>query len=193
MKNNSEEDQSFFLKGQFLLAMPDLADTNFSRTVTCITEHTKEGAFGIIINRISTSITAKNIFDELKIEYVPDANLIPAYFGGPVHAGEIFILHGQPFDSESCFMITPFLAMSNTLDILTAIAGGNGPKSYIIALGCAGWGPGQLEYEIKENTWLNCGISEDIIFNTPVEARWKETAKKMGINPALLSGMAGHA
>ncbi|MBU4011642.1 MAG: YqgE/AlgH family protein, partial [Proteobacteria bacterium] len=173
MKNNSmqEDKQPFFLKGQFLLAMPDLADPNFSRTVTCISEHTQEGAFGLVINRISTSITGQDIFDELKIEYVPGAELIPVYIGGPVHTGEIFILHGQPFESESCFMITPFLAMSNTLDMLTAIASGKGPKSYIIALGCAGWGPEQLEYEIKENSWLTCSVFEDILFNTAVEAR----------------------
>lgn len=195
MKNDSKgkDNQPFFLKGQFLLAMPDLADPNFSRTVTCISEHTQEGAFGIVINRISSSITGKDIFDELKIEYIPGAELIPVYIGGPVHTGEIFILHGQPFESDSCFIITPFLAMSNTLDILTAIAGGKGPEFYIIALGCAGWGPGQLEYEIKENAWLTCCVSEDIFFNTAAEARWEETVKKMGINPALLSATAGHA
>ncbi|MGB5158748.1 YqgE/AlgH family protein [Desulfobacterium sp. N47] len=188
-----ENNQPFFLKGQFLFAMPEMADPNFSGTVTCISEHTQEGAFGIVINRISSFVTGKDIFDELKIAYIPGAEQIPVYMGGPVHTGEIFILHGQPFEYESCFMITPFLAMSNTLDIVTAIAVGNGPKSYIIALGCAGWGPGQLEYEIKENAWLTCCVSEDILFNTSVETMWDATAKKMGINPALLSIKAGHA
>jgi putative transcriptional regulator len=79
------------------------------------------------------------------------------------------------------------------MDMLTAIANGKGPKSYIIALGCAGWGPGQLEYEIKENAWLTCSVSEDILFSTAVDARWEKTAEKMGINPALLSVKAGHA
>ncbi|MBU1053141.1 MAG: YqgE/AlgH family protein [Proteobacteria bacterium] len=191
--SNEISNQSFFLKGQFLFAMPDMADPNFSKTVTCISEHTQEGALGIVINRISSSITAKDIFDELKIEYITGAELIPVYIGGPVNTGEIFILHCQPFESESCFMITPFLGMSNTMDMITAIANGKGPESYIIALGCAGWGPGQLEYEIKENAWLTCSVSEDILFNTAVDARWDKTAEKMGINPALLSVTAGHA
>ncbi|MFH2045163.1 MAG: YqgE/AlgH family protein [Pseudomonadota bacterium] len=191
--SNEISNQSFFLKGQFLFAMPDMADPNFSKTVTCISEHTKEGALGIVINRISSSITAKDVFDELKIEYNTGAELIPVYIGGPVNTGEIFILHNQPFESESCFMITQFLGMSNTMDMLTAIANGKGPESYIIALGCAGWGPGQLEYEIKENAWLTCSVFEDILFNTEAEARWDKTAEKMGINPALLSVTAGHA
>ena len=188
-----EDNLPVSLKGQFLLAMPDLADPNFFRTVTCISEHTPEGALGIVINRMSSSLTGKDIFDELKIEYTPGAESIPVYIGGPVHTGEIFILHGEPFEWNGCFMITPFLAMSNTIDIIQAIAGGKGPQSYIVSLGCAGWGPGQLESEIKGNAWLTCSVSEDIIFKTEVEARWEQTAKKMGIDPALLSVTAGHA
>lgn len=188
-----EDILSVSLKGQFLLAMPDLADFNFSRTVTCISEHNSEGSLGIVINRMSSSITGKDIFDELRIEYVPGAGSIPVFIGGPVHTGEIFILHGSPFAWNGCFMITPFLAMSNTMDILEAIAGGRGPQSYMIALGCAGWGPGQLESEIRQNAWLNCSISEEIIFRTAVEARWEQTVKKMGIDPTLLSLKAGHA
>lgn len=188
-----EENLAVSLKGQFLLAMPDLADLNFSRTVTCISEHNSEGALGIVINRMSSSITGKDIFDELRIEYVPRAESIPVFIGGPVHTGEIFILHGSPFTWNGCFMITPFLAVSNTIDILTAIAEGRGPQSYIIALGCAGWGPDQLESEIRQNAWLTCSISEEIIFKTAVEARWEQTAKKMGIDPTLLYLKAGHA
>jgi len=181
------------LKGNFLLAMPALADPHFYRTVTCISEHNSEGALGIVINRMTSSLTGKDIFDELNIEHTPGAELIPVYIGGPVHTGEIFILHSAPFTWRGCFMITEHLAMSNTMDILQAIAAGSGPISYIIALGCAGWGPGQLESEIKENSWLTCSVSEDIIFKLPSEIRWEETVKKMGIDPALLSSTAGHA
>jgi len=188
-----EDNLSVSLKGQFLLAMPDLADLNFSRTVTCISEHNSEGALGIVINRMSSSITGKDIFDELRVEYVPRAEPIPVFIGGPVHTGEIFILHGSPFTWKGCFMITPFLAMSNTIDILKAIAEGRGPQSYIIALGFAGWGPDQIESEIKQNAWLTCSISEEIIFKTAVELRWEQTAKKMGVDPILLSLKAGHA
>ena len=181
------------LKGQFLLAMPGLADPNFFQTVTSICEHNENGAMGIIVNRVHHSLTANDIFEELNISYGPGADSIPIYLGGPVHIGEIFVLHGPPFDWEASLMITPSLAMSNTRDILEAIAMDRGPESFLITLGCAGWGPGQLETEIKENAWLNYPIFEENIFNMPVESRWEEAVKKMGIDPTLLSDTAGHA
>jgi len=182
-----------YLKGQFLIAMPALNDPNFSQTVTCISEHNSDGAVGIIVNRVHSDLSGKIIFDELKMNYIPEAENIIIHLGGPVHIGEIFVLHGPPFDWEGCLMVTPCLAMSNTRDILDAIAMGIGPKSYIISLGCAGWGPGQLESEIKENAWLTCPVFEDVIFDIPVDARWNETVRKIGIDPFLLSDTAGHA
>ena len=181
------------LKGQFLLAMPGLIDPNFHQTVTCICEHNDTGAMGIIINRVHHSLSAKDIFEELTIEHAPGAESVPVHLGGPVHIGEIFVLHGPPFDWEASLMITPSLAMSNTKDILEAVAMSRGPKAYIISLGCAGWGPGQLEFEIKENAWLNHPIFEENIFDMPIELRWEEAVKKMGIDPFLLSNTAGHA
>jgi len=189
MGNNSPD--SF--KGQFLMAMPLLADQNFYQTVTCICEYTPVGAAGVIVNRVHPSLTGKDIFDELKMEYIPGAESIPIHIGGPVHIGEIFVLHGPPFGWEGCHMTTPTLAMSNTRDILEAVAMGRGPKSFIIALGCAGWGPGQLESEIKENAWLTSQVYEEIIFDMPIEIRWEEAMKKMGIDPALLLNTSGHA
>jgi putative transcriptional regulator len=180
-------------KGQFLMAMPSLADQNFSHTVTCICEYTPVGALGIVINRVHPGLSGKDIFNELKMEYVPGSENIPIHIGGPVHIGEIFILHGPPFGWEGCLMITPSLAMSNTRDILKNIAMGKGPGSFIIALGCAGWGPGQLDSEIKQNAWLTSPIFEDIVFDLPVEKRWVEAIKKMGIDPALLLDTAGNA
>ena len=181
------------LKGQFLLAMPGLVDPNFHQTVTCICEHNDSGAMGIIINRVHHTLTAKDIFEELTIAHAPDAESIPVHLGGPVHVGEIFVLHGPPFDWEASLMITPALAMSNTRDILEAVALAKGPQAFIISLGCAGWGPGQLESEIKENAWLNHPIFEENIFDVPLETRWGEAVRKMGIDPMLLSNAAGHA
>ncbi len=181
------------LKGQFLLAMPGLVDPNFHQTVTCICEHNEDGAMGIIINRVHDLLTAGDIFEELKIEHTPGADEIPIYLGGPVHVGEIFVLHGPPFNWEACLKITPMLGMSNTRDILEAVAMGRGPREFIIILGCAGWGPGQLEAEIKENAWLNYPIFEENIFAMPIEVRWEEAVKKLGVDPILLSNMAGHA
>ena len=181
------------LRGQFLLSMPGLMDPNFYQTVTCLCEHNDTGAMGIIINRIHPSLTAKDIFEELEIAYTDGAGAKPIHLGGPVHVGEIFLLHGPPFNWEASMMITDSLAMSNTRDILEAVAMGVGPQAFIISLGCAGWGPGQLEDEIKQNAWLNSSIFEENIFDIPVEVRWDEAVKKMGIDPSLLSNTAGHA
>ncbi len=181
------------LKAQFLIAMPGLLDPNFYQTVTCICEHTAEGAFGLIINRLHPSLFAREIFNELNITFSSEADRIPIYMGGPVHFDEIFILHGPPFGWVGCFQVSPTLALSNTKDILNAISRGEGPERAVIALGCAGWGPGQLEAEIVQNAWLTEPAFDDIIFNTPVDERWSAAVKKMGIDPALLTNAAGHA
>ena len=180
-------------KGNFLIAMPSMADFNFSHTVSCISEHTSDGALGIIVNRILPAVSAKSIFEELKLEYTSRADTIPIHIGGPVHENEIFILHGEPFTWQGCLMITPTIAMSNTMDVIRAVAKNEGPESFIIALGCAGWGPGQLEYEIAQNAWLTCPVDEKIIFRRPIEMRWNDAVRMMGIDPMLLSATPGHA
>ncbi|MBL7207312.1 MAG: YqgE/AlgH family protein, partial [Desulfobacterales bacterium] len=129
-----EDNHQVFLKGQFLIAMPAMTDPNFFQTVTCICEYTREGAVGIVVNRPHPTILGKDIFNEFKINHVSDSESIPIYIGGPVHIGEIFILHGPPFNWESCLMVTPFLAMSNSKDIVEAIAMGNGPEAFIISV-----------------------------------------------------------
>lgn len=188
-----EKNQNGFLRGQILMAIPGLNDPNFYRTVICICEHTSSGALGIVVNRIHSILSAKDIFDELKIRHIPEAESIPIHIGGPVRSNEIFVLHGPPFGWNGCFQITPLLAMSNTKDILEDVSMGKGPKLYIIALGCAGWSPQQLEFEIKENAWLTSSLCKDIIFEIPIERRWEEAMKKVGVNPALLSDTPGHA
>jgi len=181
------------LKGQFLIAMPGLADPNFHQTVTVICEHTAEGAIGIVLNRIHSAIVGKDVFEELDLEPASSLESIPIHAGGPVNINEIFVLHGPPFDWEGCFHVSPTIAMSNTIDILSALSEGRGPQSYIISLGCAGWGPDQLENEIKQNVWLTSDILEDVVFNTPVELRWQTAVENLGIDPTLLSDTAGHA
>ena len=181
------------LKGQFLIAMPALADPNFFQTVTCLAEHNEAGALGIVVNRCHDDLTARDIFEELKLAYTPSVGSIPIHVGGPVHQGEIFILHGPPFTWEGCLPVTPEVAMSNTLDLLEAIGQERGPRSFLIALGCAGWARGQLEWEIKENAWLTVPVVREIVFDIPLHDRWQEAVKKMGIDPMLLSGKAGHA
>ncbi|CAN2043552.1 putative transcriptional regulator [Candidatus Magnetomoraceae bacterium gMMP-1] len=188
-----EQENFDSLKGQFILAMPNLADPNFFQTVIMMCEHTTSGSLGIIINRVHPELTCKHIFDEIKVDYVPEAESVPVYLGGPVHNGQIFILHGPPFTWSGCFKVTPSIALSNTIDIIKAVAMGKGPSSFLFVLGCAGWGPKQLESEIMANSWLNIPASENIIFNTPVNERWNQASKVIGINPSLISGAVGHA
>jgi putative transcriptional regulator len=181
------------LRGQLLTAMPGLMDPNFYQSVTLICEHTPSGAMGVVIDRINPSISAKDIFEELSIPHLPRMVGIPVHQGGPVHVDEIFIIHGPPFDWKGCLVVSPSMALSNTIDVLSAIAEGTGPQNFLIFLGCAGWGGGQLESELRQNAWLTCPADEEIVFNVPAQERWQAAMTKMGIDPALLSNMPGHA
>lgn len=181
------------MKGHFLIAMPGLMDPNFHRTVTLICEHSHEGAVGVVIDRPLSGLSGGNIFKELNIPFVEELGGIPIFFGGPVHTGEIFVLHGPPFHWKGCLTVTPSFGLSNTIDIIESIAMGNGPNEFLIVLGCSGWGGGQLESEMKENAWLTCAASENIAFHTPPERKWMAAIQRLGIDPELLSGEAGHA
>jgi len=181
------------LKGQFIMAMPGLMDPNFHQTVTLICEHTLEGAMGIIIDRRLPELDSGRIFKELEIACLQEQTNIPIHFGGPVHVGEIFILHGPPFHWEGCLEVSPEFGLSNTTDILESIAVGKGPENYLIAIGCSGWGAGQLENEMRENAWLTGVALPRIVFKTPLEQRWSNAIEQLGINPDLLIGEAGHA
>jgi len=181
------------LKGHFLMAMPALTDPNFEKSVTCIFEHTEEGAVGIVINRLYPHLNAKKIFDELNIPCGPEAKAVPIHNGGPVHIDELFILHGEPFHWDHLLPISADLALSNTMTVLKAIAGGTGPGQYIIALGCAGWGAGQLEWEMKQNAWLTTPCEMDILFDLPETERWRHAIQRLGIDPDQLTDTAGNA
>jgi len=175
------------------MAMPGLMDPNFHQTVTLICEHTREGAMGVIVDRRLPELRSERIFKELEIAYLQERSNLPIHFGGPVHVGEIFIIHGPPFHWEGCLVVSPEFGLSNTTDILESIAMGRGPEEFIIAIGCSGWGPGQLEAELRENAWLTGRASGRIVFNTPLEQRWTAAIEQLGIEPGLLSGEAGHA
>ena len=190
---SQEEESPAYLKGHFLIAMPSLADPNFAQTVTCICEHTQEGAVGLVINRVHPELTMQAVLTELKLESVPEIDSLPLHLGGPVHTSQIFIVHGPPFGWEACRPVTRSLALSNSKDLLEKLAKAQGPESFIITLGCAAWGPGQLESEIMANAWLTCPASETILFETPVDMRWEKAASLMGIDVRLLTGAAGHA
>ncbi len=181
------------LTDQFLIAMPALADPNFSRTVTFLCEHSEEGALGIIINR-PLEITMTEIFNQIGIdpEQAQNKNK-PVFLGGPVQGDRGFVLHEPMGNWESTLTVTETVGVTTSQDVLIALAEDRGPDNWLMALGYAGWGPGQLEQEITDNAWLNGPADTGIVFRTPVEQRWRAAAMKLGVDVATLSGDAGHA
>jgi putative transcriptional regulator len=180
-------------KGCFIMAMPALQDPNFRQSVTCISEHTDEGAVGIVINQLHDGLNGKMIFDELGMVSVDGAASIPVHVGGPVHSNELFVLHGPPLDWGTSLKINESLALSNSIAILEAIAKGVGPGDFLVCLGCAGWAPGQLEWELSQNAWLVSECDDEIIFKCPEEEKWERAIRRLGIDPQLLSDSGGHA
>lgn len=177
----------------FLIAMPTLRDPNFARTVTLICEHSSEGAMGIVINR-STDLRLGDVLQQMEIDGSGSHNReMPVYVGGPVQNNRGFVVH-EPLGSwESTLAVTPNLGVSTSRDILVALAANTGPQRFLLALGYAGWAAGQLEREIAENTWLSGPADHQILFDTPVEARWMAAAQHLGVDLTTLSGEAGHA
>ena len=181
------------LTDHFIIAMPGLMDENFNQAVTYICEHDENGTFGIIINRES-DITLDNIMQQMHIPYHPDETQPePVFTGGPVQANRGFILHRPTGNWDSSLIINDSVALTTSRDILEAIAANRGPDDNIIALGYAGWGPGQLEQEMAANTWLSCPAEQQIIFDTPVKDRWQAAAKLIGVDLNLMSSDTGHA
>jgi len=181
------------LTDHFIIAMPGLMDENFNQAVTYICEHDENGTFGIIINRES-EITLDDVMQQMKIPYHPGQSKNEAVFtGGPVQINRGFILHRPTGNWDSSLIVNDSVALTTSRDILEAIADNKGPEDTIIALGYAGWGPGQLEQEMAANTWLSCQAEEQIIFNTAVEDRWQAAADLIGVDIQLMSNDAGHA
>ncbi len=178
---------------QFLIAMPNLADPNFFHSVTYICEHNDQGALGIVINR-ETELTLGEVLDHIEIS-IDETNIAntPIYLGGPVQPERGFVIHRPPGQWDSMMRVTDNIAVATSRDILTSIASGHGPDDLFIALGYAGWGPGQLEQEMSQNAWLSSPADEAIIFNTPTDKRWQSAASLVGVDLQLLSPDAGHA
>jgi putative transcriptional regulator len=183
-----------YLTGQFLIAMPAMADPNFDRTVTYICEHNDEGALGIIVNR-PTAMSLGDILAQLELE-VSDPALAaqPVLQGGPVQPERGFVIHEDGGQAFSATLAVPDgLKVTTSRDILVALAEGHGPPRAVVALGYAGWGAGQLEAEMVANAWLTVPATPDIIFSVPFERRWEAAAALLGVNIASLSSEAGHA
>ncbi len=181
------------LRNHFLIAMPALADPNFSHTVTYICEHNEDGAMGVVINRLM-DISLAEVLEQMDIQPSPGIDTSAAiHEGGPVHPEQGFVIHSPPGSWQSSLHISDDVALSASRDILTAIAHGEGPEHYFIALGYAGWGPGQLEQELAQNTWLSGPASPTILFELPLEDRWAAAAALIGVDVNLISSEFGHA
>ncbi|MBN1379509.1 MAG: YqgE/AlgH family protein [Gammaproteobacteria bacterium] len=180
------------LKNHFLIAMPDLRDPNFSRSVTLICEHDQHGAIGLVVNR-PTTITLSELFVQLKLKCIkPETANTQIMAGGPVCPENGFILHRPVGDWENTLGIADDMGLTTSIDILRSIADGNGPEQAIIALGYAGWGAGQLENELADNAWLTHPADSDMLFTTPREQLWDTAARAIGVDMSLLSHDAGH-
>lgn len=184
---------SSYLNNQFLIAMPTLTDKDFAHTVIYLCQHNDEGAIGIIINR-PMAMKLGDIFAQMNIDAQCLASVnAPIYAGGPVQPERGFVIHHageQKWDSS--ISISEMISLTSSRDILEAIANGEGPADYLIALGYAGWGAGQLEKEIIANAWLHTPYADEILYRTPVSERWNAAAKLIGVNINLLGVVAGH-
>jgi len=161
------------MKGKFLLAIPGLPDPNFSQTVTCMCEHNEFGALGFIVNKVHPLLTGRELFEDLEIQCDKSVDTLKIYLGGPVQPSGVFVLHGPPFEWNESLRVTDTLALSNSRDILEAIALQKGPESFMVVLGCAGWGPMQLDNELSDSAWLTCPLSEEIIFSTGIDLKYE--------------------
>lgn len=180
------------LSHHFLIAMPALEDPNFSRTVTYICEHNEEGALGIVINRPSELVLG-DLLGHLEIECDSDCARAPVHVGGPVQRERGFVLHPSAGDWEASIEIGGSISVTTSRDILEALASGGGPERFLVALGYAGWGPGQLEQEMAENAWLSGPAEASVIFDTQDDQRWRAAAALLGVDLSLLSADSGHA
>lgn len=182
-----------FLVNQFLVAMPSLNDPNFHKSVVYICEHSAQNALGIIINK-PTNIVLNDIFKQLSIQ-PDDQNMArrPVFQGGPVQTERGFVIHEPPGQWESTIILGEHLAVTSSRDVLAGMARGQGPQNTFVALGYAGWGAGQLETELANNSWLSTPANRSIIFETPVEQRWQAAAQLIGVDISLLTEDAGHA
>jgi putative transcriptional regulator len=182
---------SYSLKDHFLIAMPSLTDSRFSKTVAYICEHNENGAMGIIINQ-PASISQGELFSQLKLS-TNSSNDFPLLLGGPVKKNRGFVIHSAERRWKSTMSISDDIAITGSKDILEDIANNGGPNKALIALGYAGWSANQLEQEIAENSWLTVPADKSIIFDTPIERRWAASAEQLGIDLHLVSSQIGHA
>lgn len=180
-----------FLEGKLLIALPGMADPRFEQAVIFVCSHsTKTGTMGFIINKLISELSFHSLMQKLGIDANADSANIPVLYGGPVETDRGFVLHGSDYGGNgSTVSVSPDIFVTATVDILTALAAGTGPNQAIFLLGYAGWGPGQVEDEIRQNSWIHCDADSEVLFHAPYEDKWEIALRKMGIN---ISGLTVH-
>lgn len=182
-----------YLKHHFLIAMPHMADPNFAQTLIYLVEHNRDGAMGLIVNRPS-GLNLADVLEQLRPDepVAPGQQHLPIFSGGPIQTDRGFVLHPSDAQFQATADLGP-LGVTTSQDILFAIADGYGPPQHFIALGYAGWEPGQLETELIENAWLSCPAQPHILFDMPADQRLTAAAASLGVDLRLLSSQVGHA
>jgi putative transcriptional regulator len=182
------------LTGKLLIAMPDMGDPRFARSVVFVCAHSEEGAMGLIVNKPTDDVRLSDLLEQLSIPVGDDVRDMKVHFGGPVETGRGFVLHGPDYASTiSTLVVDARFAMTATLDILEEFGQGGGPENAIMALGYAGWGPGQLESELASNGWLTCDATPELVFSPDDGGKWQAALKTLGIDALMLSGSGGRA
>jgi putative transcriptional regulator len=171
-----------------------MGDPRFDKSVVFMCAHSEEGAMGLVVNNPSDEIGFVDLLEQLGIERGPNAILLPVHLGGPVELGRGFVLHSRDYGRDGATLdVNDAFGMTATLEVLEDLAQGRGPQSALLALGYAGWGPGQLESEIQRNGWLTCDATKDLVFGTADADKWSAALKELGVDAKLLSGTAGRA
>lgn len=182
------------LSGKMLIAMPAMGDPRFEKTLIYLCAHSDDGALGLVVNRRVDEVSQGDLFDQLKLDASPDAATRHVHYGGPVETGRGFVLHSSDYHvDEATLEVDDQVSMTATVDVLKALAAGNGPRHAMIALGYAGWGGGQLEGELQRNGWLTCDSDEDLIFGLNDDDKWAAALAKLGVDPTWLSAEGGSA
>ena len=181
------------LASQLLIALPTLADSPFARSVALICQHDEDGAMGVVVNRAS-GYTLGEVFEQMGIASDDETlRAQPVLAGGPVHPERGFVLHDGEREWDSSIAIAERLYLTTSRDILEAMARGEGPQHVTVALGCAGWGAGQLESELIENSWLTAPADPELLFALPLGARWQAAAGRIGVDMTRMADYSGHA
>jgi putative transcriptional regulator len=183
-----------FLEGKLLIALPGMADPRFEKSVIFMCAHSLEGAMGIMINRAVEGIRFRELMNKLELELLPGARDMPVLYGGPVETGRGFVLHSGDYESvDSTLPVSEDISLTASLEILRAMGEGKGPKKALFALGYAGWGPGQIESEIRANGWIHCDTDSRLLFDAELGHKWANALRKLGIDALGLSAHTGQA